>query len=181
MHGKATIVAVGLFLFVFFTATASAQLGEVAGQPTIVVPAGSTSSANVILVNAGSTPINFRVVLPSLKPIVNETTPVVTSVPMNGTIAPHSQLNVTIKVSIASKDKPGLSWVGVWQAVEVTNNTASGPTSAILTAGVAKIVTIDSAKPLPFPLLYVAIIVLVIIIVIGIAAYFLIGNKRRKH
>ena len=181
MHGKSAIVAVILFLSVFLAATAYAQLGEVAGQPTIVVPAGSSSSANVILVNSGSSPISFRVILPYLKPVVNETTPVVTSIPMNGTILPHSQINVTIKVSIAAKDKPGLSWTGVWQAVEVTNNTASGPTSAILTAGVAKIVTINSAKPLPFPILYVAIIILVIIIVIGLAAYFFMGKKRQKN
>ncbi|MEM3841492.1 MAG: hypothetical protein QXN59_02270 [Candidatus Micrarchaeaceae archaeon] len=147
------------------------------------MPAGSTSSANVILINSGGTPINFRVISPVLRPIVNETTPTVVSVPMNGTIAPHSQMNVSIRVSVAAKDKPGLTWTGVWQAVEVTNNTASGPTSALLTAGVAKIITIDSAKPLPFPVIYIVIIALVVVIAVGLAAYFLLFSKshRRKQ
>ncbi len=173
-----------VFSFIFLSlllGIVSAQLGEVAGQPTLNVPVGSSATANIIILNSGSTPIPFKVILPSFKAIPNNVTPSVTAYPMNGTLAPNSQQTILLTVSMPGSDKPGLSWQGVLQIVETsTINASSGGMGAVITAGVAKIVTVNSIKPIGLPFVYYLLIAAVVIVVALLAVYAVVRRRRMQ-
>lgn len=156
----------GIFLIISLSiiTLSSAQLGEQSGQPTMYVNVSSSSTFSYYVLNGGSSPISFRVVPPSLNSIPNNETPIVTITPMNGTIMPDSERLITINVSVPSSDKPGLKWYGVVQVVEANpiNVTASGE-GAVITAGVAKLLTIYSTVPKPTQPYYIIIVIVVII------------------
>ncbi len=172
-------------LFLFFSAlifsVVYAQLGEQAGQPFINVSVGSSGTFNYSILNSGSTPIAFKVILPTLNTIPHNSTPVVTVTPMNGTLAPNSQQKISISVYISGSDKPGLKWQGVLQVVEATpSQVSSGSMGAAIQAGVAKIVTITSAPPIPLPFIdYVIIVVIAAVLII--AVYLLLARRARTR
>ncbi len=171
-------IGVFLILSLSVVALSHAQLGEQAGQPTMYVNVSSSSTFSYYILNGGSTPISFKVIPPSLNSIPHNTTPTVVITPMSGTIMPSSDQKVSINVSMPSGDKPGLKWEGIVQVVEATptNVTTSGE-GAVITAGVAKLLTIYSTAPKPTPFYYIIIIVIVILV----AAASVILFKRRKR
>lgn len=79
-------------------------------------------------------------------------------------------------------DKPGLEWQGIVQVVEAapTKITSSGE-GAVITAGVAKILTIYSAAPKPTLLIYYIIAIVVVVIVIAAAISAVILRARRAQ
>ncbi len=155
------------------------QLGEQAGQPTLNVSLGSSTTFNYTILNSGSTPINYSVILPTLNTIPNNATPAVTVSPMNGTLLPHSQQEMTIDVSMPSGDKTGLKWLGIVQVVEINaNKNSSAGIGATINAGIAKILTIYSVAAKPLPFIVIAAIVVVIILVVVAVAYLLIRRKK---
>ena len=77
----------------------------------------------------------------------------------------------------SNKNKPGMHWSGILQAIEISNNTISG-SGAILQQGVAKIVGVTALKPVGLPILYIILIVIGIIIVVVIL-YFIIKKVKK--
>ncbi|MEM0201200.1 MAG: hypothetical protein QXD23_02235 [Candidatus Micrarchaeaceae archaeon] len=170
-----------LFLFLFMT-TVYGQFGEIAGQPHFNVSLGSSQSLNITLINDGSTPINFKTLLPNLNQIVNTTTPIITAYPMNGTIKPNSDFNVNITVYMPyNKNKPGLTWEGVLQFVETSNSSISSGTGVQVVAGLAKIISITSTVPKSNLTLIIIFLIIVVIIVIVILylLYKKLKNKKK--
>ena len=178
---QAFLFLLAFSLIVSFAAVSSAQLGEQAGQPNLNVSLGSTVTFNYSVLNSGSSPINFTVILPTLNTIPHNTTPTVTVIPMSGVLQPHAQQAVSIKVYMPSGDKVGLTWQGVLQVVEGSYATSSsGGASALITAGVAKILTIHSTAPKSSPILFfIAIAILIIAIAAGSGYYFFVFRNRK--
>ncbi|MGC8652082.1 MAG: hypothetical protein ACP5UH_02420 [Candidatus Micrarchaeia archaeon] len=158
-----------------------AQLGEQAGQPFFNVSIGSSETFNYTILNSGPTPIGYQVILPALNTIPHNATPTVVVTPMNGTLAPNSQQKISVTVFMPGSDKPYLKWQGVLQVVEVASvvNASSGM-GATLRAGVAKIVTIESAPPKPLPLIDYAISAIVVIAIVVIIAYIAVSRRNTK-
>ncbi|MCL4404703.1 hypothetical protein M1583_01800 [Candidatus Marsarchaeota archaeon] len=158
-----------------------AQLGEQAGQPTLNISVGSIGTFNYSILNSGSTPLSYKVILPTLNTIPHNATPTVTVTPMNGTLAPNSQQVISIKVNVPSGDKPYLKWQGILSVVVVAPaaNITSGA-GAVIREGVAKILTVESAPPRGIPLIYYLIAALVIVIAIVVAVYFALKKKSRS-
>ncbi len=175
-------IGVFLILSLSVVALSHAQLGEQAGQPTMYVNVSSSSTFSYYILNGGSTPISFKVIPPSLNSIPHNTTPTVVITPMSGTIMPSSDQKVSINVSMPSGDKPGLKWEGIVQVVEATptNVTTSGE-GAVITAGVAKLLTIYSTAPKPTPFYYIIIIVIVIVILVAAASVILFKRRKRSR
>jgi len=96
-----------LFLLSFILSTAYAQLGQQAGPLIFNVTLGGSQTLNYSILNGGSSPINFTVILPILNTIPNNQTPIVKVYPMNGTLAPHSQQTIHVTVFMPAKNKPG--------------------------------------------------------------------------
>ncbi len=168
------------FLFSFF-ALSFAQLGEQAGQPTLNVSLGGSATFNYTILNAGDSPISYVVIPPTLNTIPHNVTPTVKITPMNGTLAPHSQQVISIKVYMPSSDKIGLTWQGIVQVVEVAPSAtiSGGGASATVTAGVAKILTIHSVAPVGWPLwLVIGIAVMIVAIAGGSGYYFFVYRKK---
>ena len=180
MNAKYLLLAI-FSLFLLSGTVAYAQLGEQAGQPFFNISVGSSGTFNYSILNSGSTPIGYKVGLPTLNTIPHNATPTVTVTPMNGTLAPNSQQVISIKVSIPASDKPYLKWQGVLSVVETapSANITSGA-GAVIRAGVAKIVTIESAPPKGIPLVYYLIAVLVVIIAAAAAAYAMLSRKKSR-
>ena len=180
MNAKYLLLAV-FSLFLLSSAVAYAQLGEQAGQPFFNISVGSSGTFNYSILNSGSAPIGYKVSLPALNTIPHNATPIVTVTPMNGTLAPNSQQVISIRVSIPSSDKPYLKWQGVLSVVETAPaaNITSGA-GAVIMAGVAKIVTIESAPPKGIALVYYLIVALVVIIVVVVAAYAILSKKKLR-
>jgi hypothetical protein len=165
-----------IFSFIFYN-VAYAQLGEVAGPLNFNVSVGSSASLQYTLINGGSQPIHYQIVLPSLNIVPNSTAPTFTVSQMNGTISPQSQLVINVTAYMPSNDKPGMHWGGILQAVEVSNITISG-SGAVIHQGVAKLVGVTAAQPKGIPLLYIVLAIVVLIIIIVLVYYFM---RRRKH
>jgi len=169
-----------LFLFSFILSNAYAQLGEQAGPLVFNVTLGSSQTLNYSILNGGSSPINFTVILPILNTIPNNETPIVKVYPMNGTLAPHSQQTMHVTVFMPAKDKPGLTWSGGYSAgtsgivvVEGSPSIASGGgMGAVVYAAVIKGLIIKSAKPPINILLIAGIVLLAAIIVAGGTLYY---------
>ncbi len=171
------------FILASLSVLTFAQLGEEAGQPFLNVSVGGSATFNYSILNSGSAPIPFTVVLPTLNTIPNNATPTIKVTPMNGTLAPHSSQVISITAYVPYGDKPHLKWQGVLSVIESApvSNVTNGA-GAVVMAGVAKIVTIESEPPKSSPLLYyiAAFIVLVVVIVVAYLALF--GrNKSRKE
>ncbi len=123
-----------------------AALGMVAGQPHINVSIGGYHSVNIILLNTGSIPVSFKVVLPIFKSKNNNTIPNITVSPMIATIAPKTDLVVNVTAYVSKKNNTiGNSWVGILQFIEVSNITNIG--GAVINSGLAKIVTVTVVAP----------------------------------
>ena len=166
-----------IFSFLFIN-VGYAQFGEVAGQLNFNASIGGTASLPFTLINGGSQPLNFKIVLPTLNTIPNSTTPTFSISQMNGTIPAGGQLTLNVTVYMPSnKNKPGMHWSGILQAIELSNNTISG-SGAILQQGVAKIVGVTALKPIGLPILYIILIVLGIIILVVIL-YFIIKKIKK--
>jgi hypothetical protein len=169
-----------LFLFSFILSTAYAQLGQQAGPLIFNVTLGGSQTLNYSILNGGSSPINFTVILPILNTIPNNETPIVKVYPMNGTLAPHSQQTIHVTVFMPAKNKPGLTWNGGYSAgtsgivvVEGAPSVAnSGGMGAVVYAAVIKGIIIKSAKPPINILLIVGIVLLAAIIVAGGTLYY---------
>jgi len=169
-----------LFLLSFIFSTSYAQLGEQAGALIFNVTLGGSQTLNYSILNGGSSPINFTVILPTLNTIPNNETPIVKVYPMNGTLAPHSQQTMHVTVFMPAKDKPGLTWSGGYSAgttgivvVEGSPSIAnSGGMGAVVYAAVIKGLIIKSAKPPVNIMLIVGIVLLAAIIVAGSALYY---------
>lgn len=180
MNAKYLLLAV-FSLFLLSSTVAYAQLGEQAGQPFFNISVGSSGTFNYSILNSGSAPISYTVILPKLNTIPHNATPIVTVTPMNGTLAPNSQQVISIKVSIPASDKPYLKWQGVLSVVETAPaaNITSGA-GAVIREGVAKLVTIESAPPKGIALVYYLIVALVVIIVAVVAAYAVLSKKKLR-
>jgi len=169
-----------LFLLSFILSTAYAQLGEQAGPLVFNVTLGGSQTLNYSILNGGSYPINFTVILPMLNTIPNNETPIVKVYPMNGTLAPHSQQTMHVTVFMPAKDKPGLTWNGGYSAgtsgivvVEGAPSIANGGgIGAVVYAAVIKGLIIKSANPTVNIMLIVGIVLLAAIIVAGSALYY---------
>jgi len=173
-----------LFLLLSISSITYAQLGEEAGPLIFNITPGGSQTLNYSILNAGSSPINFTVLLPMLSRIPNNETPIIKVYPMNGTLAPRSQQVMHITVFMPAKDKPGLTWSGgyspetsgimvVENAPSVTNGEGIG---AVVYAAVIKGLIITSATP-SINILLIVIILLLIAIIICIIVYY----YRRKR
>lgn len=174
--------ALALVVLLFALSTVSyAQLGEQAGEPFFNISVGSSSTFNYSILNSGSTPINYTVILPKLNTIPHNATPTVTVTPMNGTLGPSSQQVISIRVSIPSSDKPHLKWQGILSVVETSaaTNITSGA-GAVIRAGVAKIVTVESEPSKGLPLIYYMVAILAVIIVVVVAVYAKFSVRRSR-
>jgi len=168
-----------LFLISFILSTAYAQLGEQAGPLVFNVTLGGSQTLNYSILNGGSSPINFTVILPILNTIPNNETPIVKVYPMNGTLAPHSQQVMHVTVFMSAKDKPGLTWSGGYAkgtsgiaVVEGSPSIISSGMGAVVYAAILKGIIIKSAKPPVNIMLIVGIVLLATIIVAGGALYY---------
>ncbi|MEM3791242.1 MAG: hypothetical protein QXL16_00745 [Candidatus Micrarchaeaceae archaeon] len=170
-----------LLLMICSMRTAHAQLGEVAGEPFFNVSIGSKETIQVTIINAGSTPLPFKVILPTLNNIVNTTQPSVSADPMNGTILPSSSIGINITVYMPyDKRNIGHTWTGILQVVEISNRTPMLSTGAVVLSGVAKIITIYASKPKQTPLfLYYGEFIAGVAIVVLFAVIFAISLRRR--
>ncbi len=156
-----------------------AQFGEVAGQLNFNASIGGSASLPFTLINGGSKPLSFKIILPTLNTIPNSTTPTFSISQMNGTIPSGGQLTLNVTVYMPSnKNKPGMHWSGILQAIELSNNTISG-SGAILQQGVAKIVGVTALKPVGLSILYIVLIILAIIIILGLLYYFVIKKVKK--
>ncbi|MEM3661942.1 MAG: hypothetical protein QXG73_03885 [Candidatus Micrarchaeaceae archaeon] len=166
------------FLLLLIPSIAYAQLGEVAGQPFFNVSIGSSESITITIINSGSTPIPFRVVLPTLNTIVNTTQPIVTASPSSGAIPAGSSMSINVTVQMPSdKRNIGHTWTGVLQINEVSNATTGPGMGAVITAGVAKIITIYASPPKFNPFIYVIASIIIAAIVV-VLVYLLVVRKR---
>ncbi len=140
---------IALLSIVLSPSLAYAQLGEVAGQLTMNVSIGSSNSLPFTLVNGGTAPIDFRIVLPTMSSSSSNAVPAVVVRPMNGTIPPGSEmvLNVTVSLPSSQGIKPGTSWTGILQAVVAGNGSVIEGSGASIQEGVAKIVTVTAMQP----------------------------------
>jgi hypothetical protein len=181
MSSIKSIVLLSLLLISIIGTLSYAQLGEEAGQPSLNISIGSSNTFNYSILNSGSAPIPYTIVLPTLNTIPHNATPIVTVTPMNGTLAPNSQQIISIKVSVPSSDKPHLKWQGVLSVVEIAPvaNVTSGA-GAVIRAGVAKILTIYSAPPKSLPLIYYIIAIVVVVVVVVSAIYTILLKRRHK-
>ncbi len=159
---------------------ASAQFGEVAGQLFANVSVGSSNTVTFTLVNSGSTPISFEVVVPPSYTTSSSNTvfPQVTTNSKYGTVQPGSEFTVTLNVYVpsAKENKPGTEWVGIVQAIMVKNNSNITGSGANIQAGVAKILTVRAIEPTTPWTLYGAIII--IAASIGAVGTFVYNKKR---
>ncbi len=165
-----------VILALLFAQPAYAQFGEVAGQPHANVSIGSSNSVSFTLVNGGSTPIDFQIIAPASfqSSTANTIPPVVTVTPMNGTIAPGAEFTINVMVSVPSgkNNTPGTQWVGVIQAVVVSNSSGlNGASGANIQEGVAKVLTVTAIAPRP-SLLPEAVAAAIIIIAAALIIYF---------
>ena len=180
-------ILLSLFFLTSITTLSYAGLGELAGGMNFNVSVGSRQSLNLTIFNSGNGSVGYEASLIQLSTIPNESTPVVTIVPANGTLQAHQQqlLNVTVYFPPYQKVNPGLNWTGLIQVLEVTNNSnAAG--GVVISAGVAKVISITSSKQViqviisslppeqqqsPFKIIYESVGAVVIIIVV-IAVYY---------
>jgi len=175
-----SILLFSFLAFVLSASFSSAQLGEVAGQPSFNVSLGGSESFTITVLNSGSTPMPVQVILPTLNNIANTTTPTVTANPISGTIPPDSSMNINVTVSMPSNSKNlGHVWTGVLQVVEnySTPGSSSGGMGATFKAGVAKIVTITAHVP-KFNILEFLVPVVVVIVIGGAGAYYYAVRKK---
>jgi len=168
------------FLLLSVSGLLYAQLGEVAGQPFFNVSIGSSKSLTVTIINEGSSPLPFKVILPTLNTIVNTTQPIVTANPMDGAIPAGSSMAINVTVQMPyDKRNVGHTWTGILQVIEVSNATSGGGMGAVIIAGVAKIVTIYASEPV-FNIIPYIIGGIVAVVVVAGGGYYYVYLKRKK-
>ncbi|QRF74385.1 hypothetical protein Micr_00921 [Candidatus Micrarchaeum sp.] len=172
-----------LFSFSLLFNVSSAQLGEVAGEPTFYVNISGTYHYNYTFINEGSTPIPFKTIMTSFRTSAkNSTPPVVTADPSYGTIPPNSQIHIEVSVYLPSKNNTsGMQWQGVFEVVD--NSTSNKVGGAVINEGVAKIITVVAKPPKPNYTVYIlsAIIAIAIVAAAGSAVYFKGRGKARAR
>lgn len=178
---KSGLAVFSLFSFLLiFSSISVAQLGEVAGQPTINVSIGSSNSVIITVVNQAGTPLPVKVILPSLvSKDANAITPTVTASPLEANVPAGGSLNINLSVYMpGGTNKPGYTWTGIMQIVTVptSSGTGSGEGAAII-EGVAKIVTVNAAQHIPSIWDYLWLIVLVVIVIV-VAIVVLVGRSK---
>ncbi|MGC8622420.1 MAG: hypothetical protein ACP5UC_00435 [Candidatus Micrarchaeia archaeon] len=182
MKPFALFVFVLLFLAFSTSYITKAQLGEVAGQPSFNVSLGGSESQTITIINEGSVPLPFRVVLPSLNTIANTTTPAVTAFPMSGSIAPNSEFEINVTVHMPSNSKNlGHTWTGVMQIIENSTISTSGASGegAVIVEGVAKIITITASQP-KFNILEIIVPAIIVVAAVGAGVALYYRNKSKK-
>jgi hypothetical protein len=178
---KSGLAVLSLFSFLLiFSSISVAQLGEVAGQPTVNVSIGSSNSVIITVVNQAGTPLPVKVILPSLvSKDANAITPTVSANPLEGNVPAGGDLHINLTVYMpGGTNKPGYTWTGIMQIVTVptTSGAGAGGGAAII-EGVAKIVTVNAAQHISSIWDYLWIIVLVVVIVV-VAIVVLIAKMK---
>jgi hypothetical protein len=166
------------FVFILSFSAVSADLGMVAGALNFNVSVGGHETLQFRAFNDGGTPLNFNVVPPTYTPIVNQTTPTLVIIPLNGTIAPNSQLIFNVTVYMPWNDKAGDRWDNIAQVVAVANQT--GTSGATVLAGVGKeIIILSAPAKTNWALIYGSIAAVVIVVAVGVSYYLLVFRKKK--
>ncbi len=156
-----------------------ADLGEAAGGLVFNVMVGGSNTLTYTLINTGSSNITFNINPPNFMPIPNQTNPIIILTPKNGTIPPHSVLDVEVTVKMPSSNKPYLMWDGIMQAIAATPET--NPGGAVIQGAVGKEVLITSSPAKFNALLTVSILVVVILLICGFLLYRKRTAKKIAH
>ena len=164
------------FILALSATTLNADLGMVAGSLNFNVSVGGHQTLQFRAFNSGDYPISFNVIPPTYTQIPNQTTPKVVISPINGSIAPHSQLAFNVTVYMPSNDKPGDFWDNIAQVVAIANST--NPSGATVLAGVGKEISITSAPAKTDYALIYGGIAAVVVVVAG-AAYYLMRMRKK--
>ncbi len=188
---------IGLFaIFALFAipSLAHAQIGERAGPLQFNVSIGGNETIPWTIFNNGNSTVYFVTYVGALQQSDNQITPTIVLMPVNGSIAAHSSIDLNITVYMPAQNQPGRgSWSTILQVIQTSNQTASGG-SAVIMAGLAKAMDIVSKLPPPttttiptmitqsesiFPLGSAAIAIVVALIALGAAGYMLSQHKKR--
>ncbi|MDE1828006.1 MAG: hypothetical protein KGH65_02500 [Candidatus Micrarchaeota archaeon] len=149
-----------------------AQLGQAAGAFIINMSIGSTAERNWSLVNTGDVPLGYKIILPEFTPVPNATAPIVTAVPMNGTIPAHTSVTIKVIINLPYlNNKAGIRWDSVIGSVAQPLNFTQGTGGAQIQGGVGKEIVIR-AQPPTIPPLELAAVVIAAVAVIGGAIYY---------
>lgn len=174
------VYLLGLVLsLILIVGVASSQFGMMAGQPHLNVYIGGSNTTNITLMNTGSMPISFNVILPVFPNLKNESVPNVTMSVTSGTIPPHQNMKIYITASLPKNGvKANDTWEGVIQFVQVANTT--NPGGAVVASGLAKILTV-TAIPAPFSFPWDSVIgVIVLVAIVGTITKLYLTKGRRK-
>ncbi|MGA3021049.1 MAG: hypothetical protein ABSD68_03820 [Candidatus Micrarchaeales archaeon] len=179
---SAYFVVVSFIALMLLSNTSLACIGLVAGPVHLNVSAGYGATGHVTIFNNCDNPLNFDTA-GLINPMINQTTPNITTSPKHGVLVGHEQLSFNVTVFMPPNAIPGTNWTGGAVAMEVAN--ASIPGAANLQGGVTKIITITTlAAPvnfLQFELLAIAVIIIVVLVMLVI--YLIMSKKRveKKH
>ncbi|MEM0154969.1 MAG: hypothetical protein QW814_04010 [Methanothrix sp.] len=173
------VALLALFSVSFLIGISSAQLGEVAGEPTFYVNISSTYHYNYTFINQGATPIPFKTIMTNFKTSAkNSTLPIVTVTPSTGTIPPNSQIHIEVSVYLPAKNNtPGMQWQAVLEVV--ANSTSSKVGGAVIDEGVAKIITIVATSAKPNYTAYILGGIAIVAIVIGVIAGLYVKRNKK--
>ncbi len=177
-HNVIDLLAISFFLSML-AGTAFAQIGEVAGPLNFVVNVSGSETLQLTILNSGNQSLPYQLIPPAFQNIPNETNPVITMYPLNGTLPPYSSLHINVTAYIPSNDKPGTYWRGGIQVMQKPHSGVSAGGATIF-SGVAKIVYVTAAYPKPWPLSYYAILAIIVLIIAALAYKFAIKNKGIK-
>ncbi len=193
-----------LLLFTIVVGTTSAQLGERAGVLGFDVPVNGSQTLQWYLFNSGNASIGFYTYTPTLKQYDNQTTPTVVLSPSNGVIPASSEQIINVTVFMPKGNQPNYgSWSGILQVIETSGNSSQQGGSAVIQAGLAKIMDVNAAPSTTttsttttvqptisqsgssggqanIPLSQTDMIIIGIVIVVIIVAVFANGKKKAK-
>ncbi len=141
--------AVFLFsLLLFATALHAASalgLGQSAGALYFNVSPGSNKTLNYTVFDSGPGPLSFVLFLPNLSAVEGAQTPKVVISATNGSIAAGGSEILYVTASMPGSDRPGETWNGIIQVVEVQKAEEQG--GVVLHAGLGKeIIIVSSAR-----------------------------------
>lgn len=161
----------------FATGMAYAQLGEVAGFVYINASVGGSGYGRFTIINPTGTPIPYDTTVSQLTTsTANQTSPVISVTPMNGTVQPHSSLILNITAHIPNNDKVGVTWTGFVNALMVPNQSSGG--GARVELGVAKRIFVNSEKPVQNYLAYEIAAAVILAAAVAALAVRTIAKKR---
>jgi hypothetical protein len=182
MDKRAVILGLMGLAMIITAVHAQTSLGEIAGPLNFNVSLGGKQTLPLTIVAEGSNPIPYKVILPELSTVANEVTPTVVVSPSSGTLAPNTHLVINVTVYMPRGDKTSLEWKGIMQVIETApgNSTSGGGASAEVVAGVAKLVTIDSAPAIFNPWDYIIPGAVAVVVIVGLVYYFKVMRKPTK-